>query len=251
MAYPLTPEFIAECDAAFSEDITYLNSLGDEDEQIGESLVLWRGQINQDDVIEYSTALYLNMKFMEGHLHSTLFHWGPLCDDHKPTSGGTLAKLAEYGVFTTNGQCTTPKQRSYLNFVVAVKEDANDKFIDMLEKLHSDGFTITATNYLDRIAVKQVIFVDEGFKFHSRDFPIDGVNALNKEANQNNPNFARMHSCIKLGLHFAQVEMEYVNSTIYFDKPNVFSCAIWNADDQQKQADEALLTRWLEFMDDC
>jgi hypothetical protein len=247
MAFPLTSQFIAKCDKVLEDNFLDIKNLSDEEEQIMESLDVWKAQIGEDKVLNYALALYLNMKFMDGVLHSSIFHLAPLLDDHAPTSDGTLSKLATAGVFTTDGQCADENQKSYLNFAVAIKERTVEQFIDMLENLHNDGFSVTATYAQKHVAHRHIIFVDEGFKLNNRNVKIPDVKSLNKEALKQNPDFGRMHCYIRMHLGISLTDLEYMNSMVLFDKPDLFVCCIWNSKWELKQADEALLTRWTEF----
>lgn len=117
MAFPLTNRLIADYDDAFIEDIMLIDSLQNKTAQIATSHSLWKKEINEDGILNYSTALYLNKKYIEGQLHSTLFHFNPTSMISK-----ALKQLAQGGVFTIDGQASDRESRSFLEFAVAIDE---------------------------------------------------------------------------------------------------------------------------------
>jgi hypothetical protein len=242
MAYPLTTRLIAEYDDAFIEDIMLIDSLQSKTAKIATSHSLWKEEINEDGILNYSTALYLNKKYIEGQLHSTLFHFTPAS-----TMTKAMRQLAQSGVFTIDGQASDRESRSFLSFAVAIDERTSECFIDMLAVLHQDGFTVTATHVKDTKAQYQVIFTTEGFQYRNRYVPITEVKQLNDCALKLNPTFGRLHK-VNCTLHHPLLVLDSFNQMFKFDKPNYFICSLWNTDWNGAQADQALLNRWFWFV---
>lgn len=246
MAYPLTSRLIADYDDAFIEDIMLIDRVGLQSKtaQIATSHSLWKEEINEDGILNYSTALYLNKKYIEGHLHGTLFHFTPAS-----MTSNVMRQLALSGVFTIDGQASDRESRSFLEFAVAVDERTSECFIDMLAVLHQDGFTVTATHVKDTTAQYQVIFTTEGFQYRNRYVPITEVKQLNDFALKLNPTFGRLHCAgVTCALHHPLLVLDTFNQVFKFDKPNYFICSLWNTDWDGKQADQALLNRWFWFV---
>jgi hypothetical protein len=247
MAFPLTTRLIAEYDDAFTEDIMLIDSLQSKTAQITTSLSIWRDEIKEDGVSEdgilnYSTALYLNKKYIEGQLYSTLFHFTPTSMTSK-----AMRQLAQSGVFTIDGQPSDRESRSFLSFAVALDERTSECFIDMLALLHHDGFTVTATHVKDTKAQYQTIFTTEGFTYRNRYVPIAEVKELNDFALKLNPTFGRLQN-VNCALHHPLLVLDRFNEMFKFDKSNYFMCSVWNADWNEKQADQSLLYRWFWFV---
>lgn len=244
MAFPLTTRLIADYDDAFIDDIMIIDSLESKSAQIASSHSLWKEAINEDGILNYSTALYLNKKYIEGQLHGTLFHFSPTSMTSK-----ALRQLAQSGVFTINGQASNKETRSFLEFAVAIDERTTECFIDMLAVLHQDGFTVTATHVKDTTAQYQVIFTTEGCQYRNRNVPIMEVKQLNDFALKLNPTFGRLQN-VNCALHHPLLILDSFNQIFKFDKPNYFICSIWNEEWDGKQADQALLYRWFWFVYD-
>jgi hypothetical protein len=245
MTFPLTNRLIAQYDDAFIEDFIVIDRLGSKHEKIATSHSLWKDAISDNGILKYSTALYLNKKYIEGQLHSTLFNFRPA--PVTSITSQTLQNLAIGGVFTLDRQSSDKESRSFLNFIVALDERISECFIDMLALLHQDSFTVTATHVCDTTAQYQVVFTNEGFNYRNRYVPITEVKKLNDYALKLNPTFGKLQS-VNCALHHPLLVLDSFNQTFKFDTPNYFICSIWNTHWDNKQADQVFLDRWFWFV---
>lgn len=237
----VSDDVITKLDPIYALDIQLTNDTYDEEtEEVGE-VYGW------DTAPTFKDILYLDYKFVKGEMYGTYFHYGPLVDDHRDSVVKDFQYLVKHGVCTHNGQepLSGGTGRSYLDFIVMVRDDIVHEFISVLKQLYLNGVNVYANIGKETTSVQKILFAKEG-----------SFTVLTENFQENT---------IKLPLGFKASHMynkykvdkvecwpfDYVlNPKALQDKKDThsrFHCEIWRNVFDDKKVEDILIPLWKDF----
>ena len=243
----VSDELIATLDGVYANDIQRTNASYDEEYGEVDEVYGW------DTASTFREILYLDYKFVTGEMYGTCFHGGPLIHEHKKSVQSDLQYLVKHGVCTHNGQeplsdCGSGRTgRSYLDFIVMVRDDIVPEFIDVLKQLYQLGVNVDAFIVKGTTTIQKVLFAKEGdftivtedFHENTVDFPVG---------------FKKFHKHLKYKVTLAEKWdfkfNDVLNQKVLQDKQDThsrFHCEIWRNVFDNKKVEEIFIPLWKEF----